>query len=388
VNRGTIFGTLDPRRTGYEKEMNTIIATTLIAKDLKIDPSGLCNLDMLEAFLLDITYRHLCENRSQVSCIDNIMKYTNTFTMPENFIFSKESILAFIAPTVREQSHRLYKTRIGLASGISAQDMDRLSALQNPGIIILGDSVYVDPTRFDSSRGVAEVLEILRLDPLALDEALKLRKNRNVDIIEKMEPELSYMVSARISSDAALLKQQTLPTLLDQEKYLTENTIYKCLKLTDNPVRQYPGGTSLAQVTGFVDGDGIGRLGIEGYFQDLLAGKTGKAEERRDSLGRPIFDEKEQQEVKGVDLYLTIDPNIQNAMMAALKEGIRTTGANTAAAIIMDPKTGAVRAIGSYPSFDPERPGNADTIMRFDPTQYPDPVFPLLGKVLFVETPT
>lgn len=298
MNRGTIFGSLDPRRTGYEKEVNTIIATTMIAKDLKIDPSGPCNLDMLEAFLLDIAYRHLCENRSQVSCIDNIMKYTNTFTMPENFIFSKESILAFIAPTVHEQSHRLHKTRIALASGVSAQDMDKLSALLNPGIFIVGDSVYVDPTRFDTSRGVAEVLSILRLDPLALDDALKLRKNRNVDIIEKMEPELSYLVSARISTDAAMIKQQTLPTLLDQEKYLTENTIYKCLKLTDNPVRQYPGGTSLAQVTGFVDGDGIGRLGIEGYFQDLLAGKTGKAEERRDSLGRPIFDEKEEQEVK------------------------------------------------------------------------------------------
>ena len=39
VNRGTIFGTLDPRRTGYEREINTIVATTLIAKDLKIDPS-------------------------------------------------------------------------------------------------------------------------------------------------------------------------------------------------------------------------------------------------------------------------------------------------------------------------------------------------------------
>lgn len=43
-------------------------------------------------------------------------------------------------------------------------------------------------------------------------------------------------------------------------------------------------------------------------------------------------------------------------MMEALKEGIRTTGANTAAGIVMDPKTGAIRAIGSYPSFDPERP--------------------------------
>lgn len=116
VNRGTIFGTLDPRRTGYEREINTIVATTLIAKDLKIDPSGLCNLDMLESFLLDITYRHLCENRSQVSCIDNIMKYTNIFTLPDNFTFSKEFILSFITPVVSEQSHRKIKTRISLAS--------------------------------------------------------------------------------------------------------------------------------------------------------------------------------------------------------------------------------------------------------------------------------
>lgn len=240
VNRGTIFGTLDPRRTGYEREINTIVATTLIAKDLKIDPSGLCNLDMLETFLLDITYRHLCESRSQVSCIDNIMKYTNTFTMPEDFTFSKESILAFIAPVVREQSHRVYKTRISIASGVSAQDMDKLLALQNPGVVGVGDAVFIDPMRFDKSRGVAEILNILRIDPEVLNEALTLRKNRNVDIIERMEPELSYLVTARISTDTALFKQQTLVTQTEQEKFLTENTIYKCLKLTDNPVRQYP----------------------------------------------------------------------------------------------------------------------------------------------------
>lgn len=75
-----------------------------------------------------------------------------------------------------------------------------------------------------------------------------------------MEPDLSYMVSARMSSDATLFKQQTLTTQVEQEKYLQENTIYKCLKLTDNPVRQYPVGSPMAQVTGFVDSDGIGRL--------------------------------------------------------------------------------------------------------------------------------
>jgi len=64
-----------------------------------------------------------------------------------------------------------------------------------------------------------------------------------------MEPELSYLVSARILTDTALFRQQTLFTQLEQEKFLTENTLYKCLKLTDNPVRQYPAGSSMAQVT-------------------------------------------------------------------------------------------------------------------------------------------
>ena len=74
--------------------------------------------------------------------------------------------------------------------------------------------------------------------------------------------------------------------------------------------------------------------------------------------------------------------------MDILRDGIRTTGANTASAIVMDPKTGAVRAIASYPSFDPERPGNVDTIVPYIPADHPDPILPLLGKVLFVESPT
>jgi cell division protein FtsI/penicillin-binding protein 2 len=141
-------------------------------------------------------------------------------------------------------------------------------------------------------------------------------------------------------------------------------------------------------VTGFVDRDGIGRLGIEGYFHDILAGKSGRKDERRDSLGRPIFDEEAEQEIKGADLYLTIDPNIQHALMKALEEGVRTTGANNASAIVMDPKTGAVRAIGSYPTFDPDRPGNVDKIVRFIPADHEEPIRYLLDKTLFVESPT
>lgn len=74
--------------------------------------------------------------------------------------------------------------------------------------------------------------------------------------------------------------------------------------------------------------------------------------------------------------------------MAALEQGVKDTGANMASAIVMDPNTGAVRAIASYPTFDPDRPGNADAIVRFYPEDHADPVRFLLGKTLFVESPT
>lgn len=94
VNRGTIYGTLDPHRTSeLSPFQSTILATTSIAKDLKIDPSGTCNVDMMEAFLADVVYEHLCVNRSQVSCFDNVLKYTNTFVVPENFNFTREQII-------------------------------------------------------------------------------------------------------------------------------------------------------------------------------------------------------------------------------------------------------------------------------------------------------
>jgi cell division protein FtsI/penicillin-binding protein 2 len=224
-----------------------------------------------------------------------MLKYTNTFITPPKFDFSRDSIMSFITPTVREQVHRIYKTRIFLADNLSALATSTLTALQNPGITLVGDTAYVDPTKFDHSRGVSEILHTLNITASELDDALVLRKNRNVDIVEKMDPEISLRVSEKIASQNVLTKQQPAKS---QDDFARKNTFFKCLKLVDHPVRQYPAGPSAAQVTGYVDSDGLGRLGIEGYFHDMLAGKSGITEERRDSLGRPIFDENAAQEVK------------------------------------------------------------------------------------------
>ena len=153
VNRGTIYGVIDPYRSDIPSPFQTtILATTSIAKDLKIDPSGTCNVDQLERFLVDVVYEHLCVNRSQVSCFDNVLKYTNTYIVPESFNFTREQVMGFLLPTIREQARRYYKTRIFLADNVSSTETHALLSLQNPGIILIGDTVYVDPTRFDTTR--------------------------------------------------------------------------------------------------------------------------------------------------------------------------------------------------------------------------------------------
>ncbi len=75
------------------------------------------------------------------------------------------------------------------------------------------------------------------ISPQVLDQALEPRINRNVDIAEKLDTEVSLLINNRIATETALAKQQPLK---DQAGFLAKNTIYKCLKMSDHPVREYP----------------------------------------------------------------------------------------------------------------------------------------------------
>jgi trimethylamine:corrinoid methyltransferase-like protein len=191
----------------------------------------------MESFLADVVYQHLCINRSQVSCFDNVLKYTNTFVVPENFNFTREQIMGFLLPTIREQARRLHKTRIFIADNVSSIAANSILALQNPGIIVIGDSVYVDPTKFDGARGVSELMSTLSISSKALTSALELRPNRNVDIVEKLDPEVALQVLDTITSQVNLAKQYSGTA---QDEFILKNTFYRCLKLVDHSVRQYP----------------------------------------------------------------------------------------------------------------------------------------------------
>ncbi|MEY4744511.1 MAG: hypothetical protein RL272_456 [Candidatus Parcubacteria bacterium] len=123
--------------------------------------------------------------------------------------------------------------------------------------------------------------------------------------------------------------------------------------------RYYPEKSSLAQVVGFVGSNGkgerVGRYGIEGRWQEQLAGASGFLAAEKDPIGRLLgaADRQFNPAKDGDELTLTIDRNIQYVVCEKLRAAVLKHGADGGSAVVMDPKTGSVMAMCNTPDYDP-----------------------------------
>lgn len=127
--------------------------------------------------------------------------------------------------------------------------------------------------------------------------------------------------------------------------------------LTDQVFRTYPEGDLAAQVLGFVNNDGVGQYGVEGYLNKKLAGVNGLRQVKTDTRGNPIAiaGSVDKPATDGQSYVLTIDRNIQAKAEQALDAGVKNVRAKSGSVIIMDPHTGAIKAMANYPTFDPSQ---------------------------------
>ena len=118
--------------------------------------------------------------------------------------------------------------------------------------------------------------------------------------------------------------------------------------------RYYPYGEMLAHTLGFVGIDNQGLSGLELMYDKYLTGSYGAIKYFSDAKGNKLeLSEIYEQPQDGIDIYLTIDYNIQIALERELDNVISKYNPDQALGIVMDPKTGEVLAIASRPSFDP-----------------------------------
>lgn len=123
--------------------------------------------------------------------------------------------------------------------------------------------------------------------------------------------------------------------------------------------RFYPEASMAAQMLGFVGSDEQGQdkgyFGLEGFYERELRGKAGALKREKDAKGNPILigDAVRIEPEHGRSLVLGMDRAIQRMVEKRLFEGIEKYGAKEGSVVVMDPSTGSIVAMASFPSYDP-----------------------------------
>ncbi len=124
-----------------------------------------------------------------------------------------------------------------------------------------------------------------------------------------------------------------------------------------NPIqkRYYPQGELAGQIIGFVipDNNDVtkGALGVEGYYNQALAGQT--LEEQVSNIPFVLPQEQRSNEQRGMELVLTIDRDLQFWVENELKTAIEESESQAGTIILMNPRNGDILAMASMPTFDP-----------------------------------
>jgi len=125
--------------------------------------------------------------------------------------------------------------------------------------------------------------------------------------------------------------------------------------------RIYPNGSLAASVIGYVGAEGTGLGGLEFGLNEQLMGQDGKLTvERVNGREIPTSERQSTDPVNGLSVRLTLDSNLQAMLEKSLGDQVQATGAEGGVAVIMEPGTGNILAMATYPIFDPNNPFATD----------------------------
>ena len=164
--------------------------------------------------------------------------------------------------------------------------------------------------------------------------------------------------SDRASNDCLLRYRVERETADAVRDFCEENGITG-IRINQDSKRWYPQGEFLASVLGFTNVDNAGVSGLELEYDDLLTGENGVVLTAVNAWGYTLEQSYETERVplEGSGLRLTIDANIQHYLENALNYAVQEHHVSArAVGIVMDVNTGAVLAMSTTPSYDPNEP--------------------------------
>ncbi len=232
----------------------------------------------------------------------------------------------------------------------SLQEKVRSARLQGAELTENGN-LYLYPAKIVDKTTTAQSLgEIFgTTEKKAIDqiESTLAGKNRYVELKHRIDPTVSETIEKILEEDRAAAK------IAKRDPY------FLGIRLKDEYFRYYPEQEMASQLLGYVGSEGEGYYGIEGTFNEILKGKDGIFASQLDANGNQITvgESTIEKAIDGAKITLTIDRAIQSEVEKLLVgdhvSGFYNARPDSAQAIVIEAKTGAILAMAQYPNFNP-----------------------------------
>ncbi len=186
---------------------------------------------------------------------------------------------------------------------------------------------------------------------------------RKVSQILKVQPRLLQKRLAKGGRFAWLARRITPPEATALRALLDRARV-RSIRLVPETRRYYPKLELAGQLLGVVDDDSAGREGVELASDDLLRGEPEKVPSLRDGRGRVVLGASPTtgREREGARVELTLDQGLQAVAERALARAVTGSRALSGMAVALDPRTGEILAMASYPVANANAPRSADQL--------------------------
>lgn len=210
------------------------------------------------------------------------------------------------------------------------------------------DTITINPTKIKSeSNDENKTKELKEKVAKGLSDIFELDYN---EVLEKVNSN---------SQVQTIIKKVEQTKVEELKNWMNENDISVGINIDEDTKRYYPHNTLASQVIGFCGSDNQGLTGIEYKWDSVLTGTPGKIVSSKDSLQQEIPNAEETYIAaeNGSDLTLTIDIYIQKIVEKHLKQAVENNNCkNGGNVIVMNPQTGDILAMASYPDYDLNTP--------------------------------
>ena len=252
-----------------------------------------------------------------------------------------------------------------------------LQIIDGPYLSSLATKTHTTSETINSKRGniydstgaslaISEAVDTVSVNPSKIKAkkdsdtpALKEKVAKALSEIFELDYESTLAKVNSSSSTETIIKKVEEDKIKELKTWMKENKVNIGINIDEDSKRYYPYGTLAAQVIGSCGTDNQGQAGIEAAYDSILKGTSGNLTTSIDASQSEIPNSEQSfiAAENGYNLTLTLDVNIQRTVEKYLQEAVEEHScSNGGNAIVMNPQTGDILAMASYPTYDLNSP--------------------------------